>query len=202
MKLFLDVETTGLDPENDEILSLTLIEYDYENNSFHTCMDLKFKPDSLSEWPDAEKINGISPASVSDCDSIKEYIKDIQQCVDECSEIVIYNVRFDSAFLENIGIDFSGKTFIDPMLSYAARYTSGKWMSLSYVYFDLLGHPFKNIHTSFGDTLALIEVTMILYPQSFRVDAFSSFEFFSQNFHECHIRDGGSFNEEIRRYFK
>lgn len=182
MKLFLDVETTGLDPEFDEILSLTLIEYDYENNSFHTRLNLKFKPDSLTEWPEAEKINGISPSSVSDCDSIKEYIKDIQQCVDECSEIVIYNVRFDSAFLENIGIDFSGKTFIDPMLSYAARYTSGKWMSLSYVYSDLLGHPFKNTHTSLGDTLALVEVTLALYPQSFRVDVLNAFgDFYAKN---------------------
>lgn len=178
MLLFLDVETTGLDPQCDEILSLTMIEYDYKTNFFHTCLDLKFKPDSVSEWPQAEKINGISPSSVSDCDSIKEYISDIQFIVNECSEIFIYNVQFDSSFLENIGIDFSGKTFIDPMVSYAARFTSGKWKKLSYVYSDLLGHSFKDTHTSFGDTLALIEVSMSLYPQFFRVDVDSAFDLF------------------------
>lgn len=170
MFLFLDLETTGLDPQNDEILSLTMIVYDYENNVFHTRLNRFFKPAYHSEWPEAEKINNISPQIVKNFTSIKESLSEIQHIINECSKIFIYNVSFDTKFLEFVGIDFSGKTFIDPMISYASRYTNGKWKSLSYVYNNLVGHDFLFTHTSLGDTLALIEISLLLYPELFRVD--------------------------------
>lgn len=173
--LFLDTETTGLDPKKDEILSLTMIVYEYESNTFEVKLDLLFRPLHHREWPEAEKINHILPRDVKNAFLISDYLNDIQNIVDECDKCFVYNVAFDCAFLENIGVDFSNLTFLDPMISYAARFNFGRWVSLSNAYFNIFKKNF-DAHFSLDDTLALIELSHFLWPSSFCADFDRAFQ--------------------------
>lgn len=54
-KVIFDVETTGLDPENDEILQFSAI-----NENGEVLMNTYIKPTHHTEWKDAESVNHIS----------------------------------------------------------------------------------------------------------------------------------------------
>lgn len=90
----LDCETTGLDPNEDEILSLSIV--DWDGNVLH---DRKYKPARKTEWPDAERVNGISPESVAECRGIWQDDGRIGQIICDADEIIGYNVGFDMSFL-------------------------------------------------------------------------------------------------------
>ena len=95
----LDCETTGLDPNEDEILSLSIV--DWDGNVLH---DRKYKPARKTEWPDAERVNGISPESVAECRGIWQDDGRIGQIICDADEIIGYNVGFDMSFLSAVNI--------------------------------------------------------------------------------------------------
>lgn len=97
--LVLDTETTGLDPETDEILQIAIIEYDGDGrfSSF-------FRPERHREWPGAMEVNHITPGAVERCAAAFEYRQAIQQILDSADVLVGYNIGFDFAFLEAIGV--------------------------------------------------------------------------------------------------
>lgn len=96
----LDCETTGLDPNADEILTLSIIGADGS-----TLFDETFRPVRKTEWPQAEAVNGISPESVAGCRPIYDYLGEIQAIFDSTREILGYNVEFDLGFIAAAGID-------------------------------------------------------------------------------------------------
>ena len=53
-----DVETTGLDPKNDEILQLSIID-----GNKNTLFNEYFKPERMKLWDQAQKVHGISQYS-------------------------------------------------------------------------------------------------------------------------------------------
>lgn len=97
--LVLDVETTGLDPDTDELLQIAIVEYDGDGrfSSF-------FRPERHKEWPDAMAVNHITPGAVERCATASEYRYTIQKTLDSAAALVGYNVGFDVAFLERIGV--------------------------------------------------------------------------------------------------
>lgn len=97
--LVLDTETTGLDPETDELLQIAIVEYDGDGrfSSF-------FRPYRHREWPEAMKVNHITPGAVSLCHHAEAYRDTIQRILDSAAALVGYNVGFDLAFLEAIGV--------------------------------------------------------------------------------------------------
>lgn len=97
--LVLDTETTGLDPETDELLQIAIVEYDGDGrfSSF-------FRPERHREWPEAMKVNHITPGAVERCATAFEYRYTIQRVLDSADALVGYNVGFDLAFLEAIGV--------------------------------------------------------------------------------------------------
>lgn len=57
--IFIDTETTGLNAERDELLSVSVVDH-YGKCIFNSLV----KPEHRDNWDDAEKINGITPAMV------------------------------------------------------------------------------------------------------------------------------------------
>lgn len=161
-KVIFDIETTGLDPEQDEILQFSAI-----NENGEVLLNTYIKPISHTEWKDAEAINHISMEMVSDCKTMEELLPEIQAIFDNCSEMIAYNFNFDFAFLYKAGIKFCYGTIIfDPMIDFAEiygewsnYYGNYKWQNLTtaaYYYgynFDDLAH----------DSLEDVKATLVVY---------------------------------------
>ena len=73
--VFVDTETTGLNHESDEILSVSVID-DEGICLFHSLI----KPQRITEWGEAEKVNGISSEMVEHAptfESVKAHLRDV-----------------------------------------------------------------------------------------------------------------------------
>ena len=87
--LYVDTETTGLDPAGDEILSVSVL-----GENGETVFNSKCRPLRKTCWPQAQKINGISPSDVKDCPTFAELLPQLQK-IFENNRIVAYNMGFD-----------------------------------------------------------------------------------------------------------
>ncbi|MCQ2600909.1 MAG: YifB family Mg chelatase-like AAA ATPase [Treponema sp.] len=165
-----DTETTGITPGQDELLQVSIID-----GNGKTLFNNYVKPEHTTEWQNAQAINGISPETVKDAASIKEYIPELQKIFDNADVLVSYNGIFDVGFLEAAGIKIgSNKPHLDVMKAFAPvfgektdhpRSIDGykyKKLSDAGAYYNL---DYK-AHDSLGDTTATLEVAKRIYGNS------------------------------------
>ena len=91
--IYLDLETTGLDPATDEILEIGLLADDGT-----VLLDTLVRPVRHTAWPAAQALHGIAPEDVADAPTIQALLPRIRAAV-AGAEVVIYNAPFDAAFL-------------------------------------------------------------------------------------------------------
>lgn len=115
-----DTETTGLDFENDEILSLGICDVD-GNQLFSSY----FKPEHKKSWRKASKVHGITPSMVKNSPYIKNRIDYIQKIFDCADVLIAYNNEFDLKFLKNAGLNIPSCRQIDVMKLFSIKY--GDW---------------------------------------------------------------------------
>lgn len=118
--IVLDVETTGLDPSSDYILTVGICDADGgEVAYFEVC------PVAICrEWPEAEAVNGISPDDVLPWPLLEDVRPELQRILDAADTVVCYNAAFDLGFLRAEG--FSVPAHVeDVMLGFAPIY--GEW---------------------------------------------------------------------------
>ena len=122
MKLIVvDTETTGLNPSEDELLQVSIID-----DSNNVLLDTYCKPQKTSTWPGAESVNHISPEMVSDAPAITDLIGEINQIVKNADVICGYNTSFDLGFLKSAGLTLDrDPDIIDVMKLFAPIY--GEW---------------------------------------------------------------------------
>ncbi|MBQ5559487.1 MAG: 3'-5' exonuclease [Lachnospiraceae bacterium] len=161
--IVIDTETTGLDPKQDELLQVSII--DIEGN---VLFNSYFKP-KVTSWTSAELVNGISPQMVENSPKISEKIKEINKIVYNAETIIGYNTHFDLSFLYYNGLILSENTkFIDVMTIFAEIYGEWsdyfgdyKWQKLitatDYYNYNWDSHP-ENAHNSLADCYATLYV--------------------------------------------
>ena len=96
--IYIDCETTGLDPERDEILTFSAV-----NSRGEVLLDAMFRPERAAEWPEAEKVNGISPADTAGRRPISECAEVISGILSSADYVYGWNVGFDLSFLAAAG---------------------------------------------------------------------------------------------------
>lgn len=102
LKLVFDLETTGLNFAEDEILEAAITTVDGE-----VLFESRFKPAYTKEWPGAQRVNGISPEDVEDAPGIIDKIGEMAALLQNAETIIGYNGKhFDIPFLERYGIRF------------------------------------------------------------------------------------------------
>lgn len=116
----IDTETTGLNPLEDELLQVSII--DGEGNIL---FDEYIKPLFCKCWDGAMKVNGITPEMVSNKPSILEYKQELVNIINSADTIVGYNTQFDLDFLSSVGIENKNANVVDVMLDFAKVY--GEW---------------------------------------------------------------------------
>lgn len=102
----LDTETTGLDPKNDEVLSLSIVD-----GAGEMLFDSLIRPSRRKRWPKAQEIHGISPADVADAPTLAEVSDEVRGILRDADLVVGYNVEFDLGMLEAGGLDLYFPTF-------------------------------------------------------------------------------------------
>lgn len=155
----IDTETTGLDAAGgDEILTLAMV-LDIEGQDIPSTVHLRVKPQHKTEWPAAERVNHISPASVASYKPFERYLEAVQFLFDRTEKIVGWNVNFDLGFLKNEGVIIPQTAeIVDAMEEFGRVYgpfseSHSRWKLTSAA--DAMGYRFEGApHTALADALA------------------------------------------------
>lgn len=109
------LDTTGLDPESDEIIGICIL----RRARNQTVFSKRFKPVRHTSWHAAQDVNGIAPEDVASSDLLSENINVIQGIIDSCSGIIAYNAEFVARFLDAAGLDLGHTCITDAMVEYS-----------------------------------------------------------------------------------
>ena len=130
MRIVIDTETTGLDPEQDELLQVSIICADSESVLFNKLI----KPTRATSWEAATAVNHITPEMVANKLDISFYRDEIQHILTGADEIIGYNTQFDLRFLKHVaGVNpRKNSKIVDVMQEYSETY--GKWVADLHAY--------------------------------------------------------------------
>lgn len=153
----IDLETTGLG-DTAEILQCSVV-----NARGDVIFNRHFCPENVKEWPDAERINGISPRSVSWCPPFSAAVDQLNFIMKNADCIIGYNhISFDIPLLEKYGVIFDPFSLrIDMMRVFAPvfgqeRKGGGyKWQKLGTMA-EYFCFPFDTLHDSVTDCFATL----------------------------------------------
>lgn len=162
LKLIFDLETTGLNFVEDEILEAAITTVDGE-----VLFESRFKPAYTKEWPGAQRVNGISPEDVKAAQGIIDKIGEMAALLQNAETVIAYNGKqFDIPFLGKYGIKLRPDAVIDDPMLYGAvvygelrgegedvNYKNYKWKKLA-VLADYLGYKGANWHNAAADCIA------------------------------------------------
>ena len=162
MTIILDTETTGLNPEEDELLQVSII-----SETGETLIDQYVRPTRCTEWPDAERVNHITPDMVRDCPTIHNMgvSMQISRILENADKIIGYNTQFDIKFLIAAGSDVPICETVDVMRDFAEVYGDYreelggyKWQKLTTAA-AYYGYEWPvDAHNALGDCLATLYV--------------------------------------------
>ena len=160
--LVLDIETTGLDTEKDEILSISIIDA-YENVLYNSY----FCPERTEEWLDAEKVHHISWDDVLDAPTLTSELDYINEILSSAYLLVGYNLEsFDLPFLKNNGAELPGCQVVDVMECFSGIYGDWndmhgqfRWKKLT----DCAAYYGYNFHAH--DSLEDVKATLFCYKE-------------------------------------
>lgn|SRR5574344_1002421 len=142
--VFIDTETTGLDPITDELLQIAAVDSDGK-----TLLNVYLKPTHTNSWESAMAVNGITPELVSDCPTFDD-LKDSLANLFRGRDVVAYNMAFDGAFLESVLVE--ANSLICAMNAYTL--INGKRTSLIKAVAVCDPNFTFKAHDALGDTLA------------------------------------------------
>lgn len=119
-RIVLDTETTGLDSRRDELVQIAILNADTGEAVLSTYV----RPVWTLEWPEAQRIHGITPEMVADAPTLAELHLTLRAIFGTARQIIGYNTFFDLSFLEPYGIIPWGE-IADVMMDFAPIY--GEW---------------------------------------------------------------------------
>lgn len=157
--LVFDTETTGF-RSDDEVLTLAVV-----NGVGETMVDGMYAPARKAEWPDAERINRISPAMVAGCNPILAHREELERLFNAPDTLLVgYNIEFDIRLLAQSGIRITNPNRHDVMLAFSAfrkvpdaRRGGYRWWKLTECA-DYYRYDWGNTvaHGALADTLATL----------------------------------------------
>ena len=156
----LDTETTGLDPQRDGIISLSIVDL-YGNPMFDSLIHTYRK----TVWPEAYRINRISPRDVRDAPSVPQIRDEVESVLSEAEIIVGYNhTRFDLPMMESNGFNVPRTVLFDVFNQFyntvgdGGRHRLADCAAYCCVDFD----EAHRAHTSLGDAAVTMECALRL----------------------------------------
>ncbi|MER2473138.1 3'-5' exonuclease [Photorhabdus laumondii] len=152
--VYLDTETTGLDPDYDELLEIAII-----GDSGEVLFNTLIRPSPNNPiWPEAEAIHGITPEMVADAPALSEIAHQIEAAV-KGQNVIIYNAGFDTGFLGSLlssanSIQCCMEAWAEHVGEWSDYHGSYRWQKLTdaanAVHFEWPGEA----HRALADSLA------------------------------------------------
>jgi DNA polymerase-3 subunit epsilon len=148
-RCYLDVETTGFDPQRDEVLEIGLLDDDGT-----VLLDTLVRPQHRRHWLGAQAIHGIRPADVANAPTLPELRPRLIALL-EGAEVIIYNAAFDGAFLpaelgQAAAVRCAMLAFAKAYGEWNPRHGSYRWHKLSlaaaHIGYDWPGSAHRAIH--------------------------------------------------------
>ncbi len=165
--VYLDLETTGLNIRSDEILEIAIVQADGV-----VLLDNFVNPTHVSQWPEAQAINGISPAMVENAPSLSDISEEIIDALADRT-VYIWNASFDTGFMP-FALDHA-KDVVCAMREYGAYIEQTQPQNISKTGRYKLEYTAKDLGIEIdGDQhRALTDViTMMKVRQAYRADGF------------------------------
>ena len=159
--VYLDTETTGLNPDRDELLEIAIVD-----ELGNTLVDTLIRP-KRRQWPVAQGIHGIAPQDVKAAPRLEDVTPKLAAAVSG-KRLVIYNAAFDMGFLpEAVGraaalVECCMEVFAEEYGEYSDYHGDYRWQSLDtaahYVDHAWCGSP----HRARSDAMACRAVWLYL----------------------------------------
>ncbi|MFC1909678.1 exonuclease domain-containing protein [Chloroflexota bacterium] len=165
--VFIDVETTGLRPNFDRIVELSILKVAPDGN-------IEYKNHRVNPGipipTEATSIHGISDEDVANEPKFAQYAKSLRDFLEGCDLAGFNMIKFDLPFLEaefsRAGVDFSrqDRNLIDSQTIYHMM----EPRDLQAAYLKYCGKEMKTKHTAEGDATAaaeILEKQLEMYPE-------------------------------------
>jgi len=165
LAIFLDLETTGLDPERDEIIELAMVPFRYSNDGrifeVQEAFDELREPSSGTIPEEITRITGITDEMVRGKTINSERVAEIAA---PAALIIAHNANFDRKFAENAFDIFSTKAWACSMTQIPWKQELFEGMKLEYL--AMKTGFFYDAHRAATDCHAGIELLSKPLPQS------------------------------------
>ena len=192
----IDIETTGLDCYQDEIIQISILDVD----TGEVLLDSYVRPYFTEDWPEARRVNHITKEMVCNAPYFYELLPQLNQVLAQVKTIVGYNFAgFDSGFLTRYGASFNDETIVEDLSNifadingeFSPKHGDFKFMNLS-TCADYFGYDWgeETAHNSLADCRA----TAFCYKKSLEENYQIRYQ---ENIHK---RDWGFFDESDESY--
>jgi DNA polymerase-3 subunit epsilon len=153
--LIIDTETTGIDPERDQVIELG-VQLGLTTPWAHNRRTWRFKP-SIPIPEEASAVHGITDADVADCPRFADHADNLRAFIENGSVLVGYNVQFDIDMLQaeyrrlaQAPLDLDGKHIIDAL----ALWRQCEPRTLQDAHKRFVGDSFEGAHGALADVAA------------------------------------------------
>jgi DNA polymerase III subunit epsilon len=165
LAIFLDLETTGLDPTKDEIIELAMVPFRYSNDGrifeVYDAFDELREPDNGTIPEEITQITGITDEMVRGKTINAEQVTEIAA---SAALIIAHNANFDRKFAEKAFDVFSTKAWACSMTQIPWKQELFEGMKLEYL--AMKSGFFYDAHRAATDCYAGIELLSKPLPQS------------------------------------
>ena len=164
LAIFIDLETTGLDPKNHEIIEIAMVPFTYSADGrifdVHEAFNRLQEPTEAIS-PEITRITGITNEMVA---GHKIDINKVTEVVEPAALIIAHNAFFDRRFAERAFDVFSAKAWACSMTQVPWREEQLEGMKLEYL--AMKSGFFYDGHRATADCYAAIELLTRPLPQS------------------------------------
>jgi DNA polymerase III epsilon subunit-like protein len=150
--VFIDTETTGLNPGYDEVLQIGVV-----SDDGRVLMDTLIRPTKRTQWHEAQEIHGIAPTDVVNAPTLAEVLPQLADIL-RGAKVVIYNAAFDTGFLPIVRqvaaeVHCCMLAFADHYGEWNDYYGDSRWQRLT-VAADYVMHDLVDAHNAVADCQA------------------------------------------------
>lgn len=163
----IDLETTGFQDPKTDVLEIAIVDDATGDALLHSYV----KPVHNTEWPEAQRVHGITPEAVKDAPTLDELMPQIRELIAGAT-IIAYNLEFEAYFLPIAELAGDSRCCMLAWAEHIGEWNdyrqSYKWHKLIAAARDVCHEWTGDAHGALADTLACRAVWRYLHDDAER----------------------------------